>query len=468
MAQKMDRISVFALAMMNVAIILSLRGLPLMAKEGLSLVFYLGFSILFFLFPLSFVSAELATGWPEGGGVYRWVKEAFGDHLGFVAIFLQWIQNVAWYPSVLSFAASALAYFFLDPSLSKNPWFIVLCIWTIYWSATLLNFFGLKMSGRFSSIAVISGTIVPGLFIILLGVFWVFSGNPIIAVEKSSLLPDFTSFSHIAFLAGNVLLFAGMEVSSVHALEVKNPTKDYPKAILIASIIIVLLFSLGSLSIGMIIPEKQISLTAGIMQAFLFFLEKFHLKALTPLMGLLIAFGAIGGVIAWIIGPSKGLLQTAKDGDLPPFLAKTNDRGVPKRILLIQGAIVSLLSLLYLNAQTIDTAFFMLSAFSAILYLTMYLLLYAAAIRLRYKYPEKPRPYKVPGGNLGMWCISGIGFFSALFAMIVGFFPPTQLFVKNPLSYVGFLLLGFLCFLLLPILTICFRNPSWKQNGKDR
>ena len=121
-------LNVFVLAMMNVAVIMSLRGLPMMAKEGLSMFFYLLFAGAVFLIPTSLVSAELATGWPEGGGVYRWVKEAFGGRFGFIAIWLQWIQNVIWYPTVLAFAGGALAYLFLDPKLASSKIFTVIVI----------------------------------------------------------------------------------------------------------------------------------------------------------------------------------------------------------------------------------------------------------------------------------------------------------------------------------------------------
>ena len=80
------KIGVFALAMLNVGAVMSLRGLPMMAKEGLSMIFYLLFASLLFLVPVSLVSAELATGWPRAGGVYRWVREAYGSGFGFTAI----------------------------------------------------------------------------------------------------------------------------------------------------------------------------------------------------------------------------------------------------------------------------------------------------------------------------------------------------------------------------------------------
>ncbi|MFH1552996.1 MAG: amino acid permease [Candidatus Omnitrophota bacterium] len=133
-APKKGFIGVFVLAMLNVAVICTLRGLPVMAKEGLALVFYYAVAAIFFLIPVSLVTAELATGWPPKGpgGVYVWVKEAFGPRWGFLAIWLQWIENVIWYPTALSFLAATLAYIY-DPSLASNKLYLIMVILVAYW-----------------------------------------------------------------------------------------------------------------------------------------------------------------------------------------------------------------------------------------------------------------------------------------------------------------------------------------------
>ncbi len=465
---KRHQLSVFMLAMMNVAIIMNLRGLPLMAKEGLPMVFFLLFTTFIFLIPTSLVSAELATGWPVGGGVYRWVKEAFGGRLGFVAIWLQWIQNVIWYPTILAFGAGALAYFFLDPTIASNKIFNVIVILAVYWGATLMNFRGMKTSGWLTTAGVMAGTIFPALLIIGLGVAWWLKGNALqFTLTSHSILPDFSNFGNISFLAGVILLFAGMEVSAVHALEVKKPKTNYPKAIFLAAAIIVIIFTLSSLSIASVIPAKNISLTVGIMQGFKELLHLFKIDWLLPVIGFLVAFGAVGAVTAWIIGPSKGLLATAKDGDLPPLLACTNKNGVPTHILFIQGLIVTGISLVYLLMPNISSAFFLLTALTAILYLIMYILLFAAAIRLRYSQPDVQRAYEVPGGKLGMWIVSGIGILGALFAITVGFFPPVQLTVGSPAFYVVFLIVGIVVFTAAPIIIYKCRKPSWKVQESE-
>ena len=456
------KLSVFVLAMMNVAIIMNLRGLPMMAKEGLSMVFFLLFSTIVFLLPTSLVSAELATGWPVDGGVYRWVKEAFGGRLGFVAIWLQWIQNVIWYPTILAFGAGALSYLFLDPALASNKFFNVIVILAVYWGATLMNFRGMKTSGWLTTAGVIGGTIFPGVLIIILGIIWWLKGNALeFTLTSHSILPDFSNFSNISFLAGVVLLFAGMEVSSVHAMEVRDPKRNYPKAIFLAAAIIIVLFTLSSLSIAAAIPASKISLTAGIMQGFKDLLHLFKLDWLLPAIGFLIAFGAIGAVTPWIVGPSKGLLATAKDGDLPPVLAKTNDNGVPTHILFVQGLIVTAISLVYLLMPNVSSAFFLLTALTAILYLIMYIILFSAAIRLRYSQPDVHRAYEVPGGNIGMWIVSGIGILGAIFAIVVGFFPPAQLTVGSPAFYVIFLVVGIVVFVAAPVIINMCKRPEW-------
>ncbi len=465
-------LTVFALTMLNVAAIMSLRGLPMMAKEGLTMFFYLLFASLFFLVPVSLVSAELATGWPQSGGVYRWIKEAFGSRWGFTAIWLQWIQNVIWYPTVLSFAAGALSYLLIDQSLANSKFFNLAVILIVYWSATLISLRGMKTSGKITTYGVICGTLIPGVFVIILGILWFVMGNKLEFLNPEThqaikFFPDLSNFNSIAFLAGIVLLFAGMEVGAVHVTELKNPKKQFPKAVFSAMFIIIIIFTLGSLAIAAVMPAKDIDLNAGIMQGFNELLTKFNIHWLLPVIGLLVAFGAVGGVLAWIAGPSKGLLATATNGDLPPFMAKTNKNGVQRNILIIQACIVTIVSLVFLIMPTISSAFFILSILTIAPYLIMYFLLYCAAIRLRYSQPNVERTYKIPGGKFGMWVVAGIGLLAVVFAFFIGFFPPEQIAVGSPTFYVIFLIVGVLVFVAAPLIIHQLKKPSWKQNNDN-
>lgn len=455
-------LSTFGLVMLNVAAVMSLRGLPMIADTGLTMVFYLLFATVLFLIPCSLVSAELATGWPGPGGVYRWVKVAFGARWGFVAIWLQWIQNVVWYPMVLVFAASGLAYLFEQPQLTTHRWYNAVVVIVVYWVATLVTFRGLRIAGIVTTLGAIGGTLIPGLLLVGLGLCWVFAGHSFASLTAHShFLPSLSHFSNIAFLAGILLLFAGMEVGSVHVHELSKPKQQYPRAVFIAAAVIFVVFSLGSIAVGIVIPRAKISLTAGLMQAFSDMLTQYHLTWLLPILGVLLAFGAIAGVMAWISGPSKGLLATAKNGEIPPFLAHTNKRNVQTHILLIQAMIVTALTSLFFVMKSISAAFFLLTAITITLYLVMYLLMFAAAIRLRYSHPEVPRAYKIPGGNWGMWMVAGIAWLGVLFAFVIAFFPPARLEIGTPVLYVGMVVAGLIVFIGLPLIIHACKQPSW-------
>ncbi len=474
--------TVFTLSLMTVAaVVTSLRGLPMMAKEGLSMIFYILFAVIMFLLPASLVAAELGGIFSkEGGGVYTWVKKAFGSRWGFIAIWLQWIQNVVWYHTTLAFSAGALAYLFMRPELANNGFYNGAVILVIYWLAT---FFALKGTDVVSSITkygVLVGTVLPGIFIIVLAIIWAAKGNTIfflepthavVAAEKvigelphARLFPHISGLGSIAFLAGIILLFAGVEVHAVHANELKNPAKQFPISLFIAMLIIFLLFFLGSLAVATVLPSKDISLTAGIMQAFKELLDKFNLTFLVPVIGLLTAFGAIGGVMSWISGPSRGLLETAKQGEIPPFMEKINKNGMQISILMIQGVIVTILTSLYFIMKDVSVAFFLLSAMTITLYLVMYILMYGAAIKLRITQPDLPRSYKVPGGVVGMCIVAGVGLIGVIFSLVVGFFPPSNLPIGNPKIYVGIVAAGMIVFIGLPMIIHAFKKPEWKNN----
>lgn len=151
--------------------------MPAESTYGLSSVFYYIFAAVFFLVPVSLVAAELTTGWPQKGGVYRWVGEAFGKKWGFLAIWLQWIESTIWFPTVLTFAAVSLAFMGpgqrWDEALAANKWYVLIVVLCVYWAATLLNLRGMKTSAGVTKWGTIIGTIIPGAILILLGLgYW--------------------------------------------------------------------------------------------------------------------------------------------------------------------------------------------------------------------------------------------------------------------------------------------------------
>lgn len=179
-AAKKSTISTWAMAFMTAAAIISLRGLPLMAAEEMTMFFYIAFATILFLIPAALVSAELGSAFAgQEGGVYRWVGAAFGKKWGFTAIWLQWIQNVVWYPTVLAFAAAAIAYGIGKPELANDGKFTGFFIIVFYWIATLIAFGGTKILSKVTSWGFLVGTVLPGLVVIALGVVWFLMKKPL-------------------------------------------------------------------------------------------------------------------------------------------------------------------------------------------------------------------------------------------------------------------------------------------------
>src|SRR3990167_5004481 len=216
-------LGVFSLVMINVIAIDNLRSLTAGAEYGLALVFFYALAILLFFLPSVLITAELATAWPTTGGAYIWVREAFGPRFGFLAIWLQWIYNVVWYPTIFSFVAGILAYS-IYPPLVDNKLFMFSVTLGTFWGITLLNCLGLKISNIISIVGAIVGTMFPMILIGSLGMLWLYLDRPSqISFSISNLIPNFSNLNNLAFLTNVLFGLMGIEMSAVHAGDVRNP-----------------------------------------------------------------------------------------------------------------------------------------------------------------------------------------------------------------------------------------------------
>jgi putative glutamate/gamma-aminobutyrate antiporter len=458
----MKTLGIFPLAMINVVAIIGLKNLPTMSEYGFGLILYVVIAALMFFIPTALVSAELATGWPKTGGVYVWVKEAFGERWGFLSVWLQWVSNVVFLPSTLAFGAATLAYGF-SPDLAESKMYTIAIVLITVWLFTFINFRGMGVSGMISSVGAIVGTIIPAAVIVFMGILWVAQGKPMaIEVTTESFLPPITTFGQLAMITVVILALQGMEMSASHAGDVKNPAKDFPRAIMVSAIIILAILIAGSLAVAVAVPTSEISLTAGIVQAFETFFDAYGVRWLVPILGIMVAFGVFAQVSSWIAGPPRGLCETGREGSLPPFFQKLNRNDMPVRVLLIQGAIVTVFAFVFLVMPNIGSAFLIMSALTAQTYLIMYVLMFIAALRLRYSQPGVKRPYRIPGGNLGMWVVSGLGVIASVATFALGFFPPTQIQTGSLLIYELVLVIAIIVMCVPPFLFFAFRKPSWR------
>ena len=431
---------------------------PATAVFGLASVVIYVVPAIVFLLPASLVSAELASGWQ--GGVYNWVSEGISPRMGFVAIWCQFAQTTFYYPAVLAYVASTLAYVFA-PSLAHSGLYTTVVIIVLFWSAVLVSARGLLATGRLASYGIFIGTLIPGLLLVLLAAIYLLQGNASAApLNAHHVLPAWHGLTSIVLIVNSFFLYAGVEVNAVHVDELRDAPREFPKATLLAVILILLVFIFPTLAISVAVPAAHISFTAGVMQAFKSLLDHFGLSVLTPIIAVGLVVASLSGLLDWLTGPSTGLLDIARDrGYLPRYFQELNSNGVQLRILVAQGIIITLIGLLYAVVPAVSRAYWVFAALATEVYLIMYILMFVAAINLRRRQPEHQRGYRAPA--LVTICV--VGTLASAAACLVGLLPPSQLGHISTLPYLLALLAATLLVgLLPPLLLHKLRRADWK------
>lgn len=455
----------FTLSMLCVSAIVSLRNLPATALLGAQVIpFFLTAAICFFI-PVALACAELASGWPQEGGVYLWIEEAFGAPIGFFAVWLQWMESVVWLPTILSFIAATAAYLF-NPVLETNKIFLVSIMLLVLWGTTFLNFTGIKISSFLSSGSVILGTLIPGIILIVLGCSQLATPNGSLSFSRASLFPPTTLNTLVTFTA--ILLgLCGMEIPAYHIKNVQHPKRNYPRAMFLATAIILFIYILGSLAISAVISKEKMSLLAGPMQAFQVFFSSFGLNWTAPLLAALSLIGSFAILNTWIIGPSKGLLSSARKGYMPEYFMRINKAEAPTALSYLQAICGTILISLFVFNRNIHAAYWIINTLAAQLYLIMYFILFLALIKLRYTRSTVNRSYTIPGGKIGVWLVGGVGAVTCLIAFLIGFIAPADIETHlSPVNYALLLLGGIIACCLPPVLFIRSHHLNFRLKNQ--
>ncbi len=452
------RLTWLALAFLTVGSVGDLGTAPALAVFGLASVVLYVLPAIVFLVPASLVSAELASGWQ--GGVYNWVSEGLSPGMGFAAVWCQFAQTTFYYPAVLAYVASTLAYV-IAPPLAHSGIYTAAVIIVVFWAAVIASARGVTSVDKLASYGIVIGTLIPGALLVVLAVIYLAQGNPSAApLDSHHLLPPWNGLASIVLIVNSFFTYAGVEVNAVHVDDLRDAPREFPRAILVAVILILLVFMFPTLAISVAVPSAHISLTAGVMQAFRFLLDHFGLGVLIPIIGIGLVVASISGLLDWLTGPSTGLLEIGRERVyLPPYLQKVNANGVQVRILVAQGVAITLIGLLYALVPNVSRAYWIFAALATEVYLIMYVLMFVAARNLRRRQPEHARGYRAPA--LSTICV--VGMVASVAACVIGLLPPSQLGHANVPVYAGSLLAGVLAIgVLPPVLLVRLCRPAWK------
>jgi amino acid transporter len=335
--------------------------------------------------PTALMIGELASAIPAEGGFYVWVRRALGPFWGYQEGWLSLsasIFDMAIYPAIFVLYLGKF-----NPALTQD--------WRSYaWSLAVValccawNLRGAPAVGD-DSVWMFVLLLAPfAVFVVLAGWRW-FAHHP--AVQWTQ--PGSEEALSTAILVA-MWNYMGWDNASTVAQEVEDPQRNYPRAMIAATILVAVTY---------ILPLAAMA-TAGLSPGS--FSTGDWTTAARSLGGPLLGVAVVGGGAITGIGMFNALVMSysrlpmamAEEGMLPLLLARRNGRGVPWVSVVLCGVAWAL---------ALKLPFERLISIDLILYGSSLLLEFIALVVLRLREPNLERPFKA--GNLAVACMLGTG-----------------------------------------------------------
>jgi glutamate:GABA antiporter len=419
-------------AFLMLAAIIVLDTLGAVSSYGAQSFTWLIVMVVFFLFPYGLITAELGTAFPEEGGPYVWVKLAFGRVAAAVVAVMYWVDNPIWLAGTLAITAMAtFSTFFVNLSLAWEYVFGLLFVWAGIASVIM----ALKFGKWVATIGAVVRVVLMAFF--TLTVFIYAGEHGVHGFGGGAFKPTW-----LVFLAATpILIFdlEGFELPSAASEELKNPRRDVPFAVLRSGIGTVLFYGVPILAILLVLPASRLSNVAGFVDALqqVFVVYGGHLtssgavltgagKVLADIAAIGVIFGLLSSGVVWLIGSDRAQAVAGYDGAAPRPLGYFSKRlGTPIGVNLLSGVVSTGVLILALTLTSGNAAkYFSVTLGLVISMVTItYVLIFPAVIRLRYKYPDIERPYRIPGGTAGLWLAGILTTAWALFTTIAIIYP---------------------------------------------
>jgi amino acid transporter len=385
------------MTLFTVCAILVIDTLAPSAAIGPSSISWWLITLVLFFIPYGLITAELGTTYPEQGGLYIWIKNAFGEKWAARTTWLYWINVALWMPSVyILFAGMFAQLFFPEMSL----WTQILIGVIMTWITVAIGSIKMDIGKWIPNI----GAIIKALIMVVIGVgAFIFAAKNGVANDLSlpKLLPSWDA--GLAFLPVIVYNFMGFELMSGASGEMKNPGKDVPRAIIISGILIAVFYILGTVGILMALPLEDLGLVSGIVDTLQILLGGTTIgNALVIILGVGALYTFMANMVTWTMGANRTAAEAAKENELPAIFGREHPvHKTPVGAFIITGIVSTAVIVAYgFMAGSAEDLFWTLFAFSSMVFLIPYLILFPAFLKLRKSDANIERPYRVPGGKI--------------------------------------------------------------------
>ena len=417
---------------MNVVAVVGLRWVARGARTGPASVTLWVLAWIAFFVPLTAAVAELSSRYPEQGGVYAWVRRAFGAGHGFVCGWCLWVNNLFYFPSVLLFGAANFAaiggagweWF------GAARWYSVVFVLAGIWIAAGINIIGLRL-GKWLQNAGSAGIWIPAGLLIGCGLFALFKFGSATSFRPHDMVPRGALLDTVGLWSAMCFAFSGFEITSLVGQEVKNPQRTIPLGILIAGGATTVIYIVGSASVLFAVPFSSLKELSGITDAVGLVTSRVGLTGVGALTGALLALNALAGTASWTAGSARVPFAAGVDAVMPRAFARLHPRYRTPHVALVVQALAS--SAIFLGsvfvtvagrATSIQEAYDILVNLTILIYFIPYMYLFAALVRLR---PQSEAPADAPLIPIGprmLWIVAAIGFLATFIALALTFVPP--------------------------------------------
>ncbi len=364
------------------------------------------FMFLFFV-PQALMCAELASAYPSDGGLGEWVKIAFGTKYGFIASWLNWTAKIFWYASFLTFFSINFTYMIGKPDLANNKMLVLIMSLALFWTLSFASMKGMRFGKIFTSAGSLGSTIPT---ILLIGLSFL----AISVLHKAPSASTYTVATMTPKLNGNSLVaisaiifaYTGAELSANFVSDMKNPQRDFPRAIIISASIVCILYVVGSIAMTMLMPTSKIFAYTGTLDALIVACNLLGIPTiLVQLVAAGIALSILGALILYIAQPVKMLFGQAEKGAFSDKLTQNNSHGIPEKAVMLQLIIVTILLAATSLFPGVETIYNVLVTMTALTSLFPYVLLFTAYIKIKKEKEDKAGRYlmtKSKGVGVGL------------------------------------------------------------------
>jgi amino acid transporter len=413
----------------NIATVLGPRWIAAAAHNGASSISLWIIAAVFFFGPTALVIVELSSRFPEEGGLYAWSRDAFGEFHGFVAGWTYWVYTFFYLPG-LCFASVAMSAYVGGVGgahFAENRTFLLIGSFVLLFVAVYLNVIGLRI-GKWLQNAGGIGTYIPLLILVMVAfAVWRAHGS-VTHFTWAGMWPQW-NWDAVNFWPQLAFAFTGLELVSAMSDEVREPRKTLPRAIFGSGVLIALIYIAGTVAVLVLLNDSAVDPKSGVFQAITAASAILRIGALGVIAALLVTVGNAGGVGSTVTGIARVPFTVGVDRYLPAAFGKVHPRWrTPYVSILVQAIISGAILLLSQINETTVSAYQILVAATVILYFIPFLYMYAAAIKLAYR-PDRestPGAILIPGGKIGVWITSGLGFAVVLLGIVLSFVPPGE------------------------------------------